>query len=65
MVKHPEIKVKLVGENSNAFNILSICGEAMRKAKLPPSELNAFYKEATKGDYNHLLATCADWFIVE
>ena len=65
MVKYPEITVKLIGENSNAFNILSICGSAMRNAKLPPSELTAFYKEATSGDYNHLLVTCMEWFDVE
>lgn len=31
MPKHPEITVKLTGEDGNAFNILGICLRAMRR----------------------------------
>ena len=64
-IKHPEITVKLVGQNSNAYNILGICLRAMKKAGLSKDEQDAFYKEATSGNYDHLLATCMDWFEVE
>ena len=63
--KHPEIKVKLVGEDSNVFNLLYICLEAMKKAKLSKAEQKAFTKEATSADYNHFLVTCMKWFVIE
>jgi len=59
--KYPKIKVKLVGNDGNAFAILGAVRKAMRKANLPTEELDAFTKEATSGDYNNLLATCMKW----
>ena len=57
------IKVKMVGEDGNAFACLGRCRQAMRRAgKL--EMWNEFNKEATSGDYNHLLATLSDWFDV-
>ena len=65
MPKYPDIHVKLVGQNGNAFNILAICLQAMRRAGLLQEERDAFHKEATSGNYDHLLATCMEWFDVE
>ena len=65
MPKYPDITVELVGQNGNAFNILGICLRAMREADLPQEERDAFEKEATSGNYDHLLATCVKWFNVE
>ena len=58
-----DIKVRIIGENGNIFNLFSICRrELSRAGKI---ELwDEFYKEATSGDYNHALATITDWFIV-
>jgi len=64
-IKHPEITVKLVGQDGNAHNILGICLRAMKKAGLDKDEQDAFLAEATSGNYEHLLATCMDWFEVE
>lgn len=63
-VKHPNIQVKLIGKNGNVFNILGLCIQAARNAGLPQEEIDAFYYEATSGDYNKALATCQDWFDV-
>jgi hypothetical protein len=60
-VKYPDVHVRLVGEDGNAFSILARCTKAMRRAGLPKSEIDAFLKECTSGDYNHLLATCLAW----
>jgi hypothetical protein len=60
-VKHPDITVRLVGEDGNAFAILGRVTRAMRRSKLPKAEIDAFMKEATSGDYNKLLATCMRW----
>jgi hypothetical protein len=63
--KHPEITVKLVGHDGNAFAILGKCTQAMRSARLPQAEIDAFMAEATAGDYDRLLQTCLRWFDVE
>ena len=60
-MKYPKIKVKLVGKDGNAFAILGSVATAMREAKLEESEIKEFRKEATSGDYNHLLRTCMEW----
>ena len=64
-IKYPEIHVQLVGLNGNAFSILSRYLEAMRRAKLSQEERDAFYKEATSGNYDHLIVTCMEWFDVD
>lgn len=64
-VKYPDITVQLVGLDGNAFSILGRCRAAMKRAHLPEAEINEFTKEAVSGDYNHLLATCVEWFNVE
>ena len=58
-----DIKVKLVGEDGNAFAILGRCRKAMEKAKRLDL-WDEFYKEATSGNYNHLLFTVCDYFEV-
>ena len=63
--KYPENTVQLVGRDGNAFNILGICRRAMKNAHCSETEINEFTKEATSGDYNHLLATVCEWFDVE
>jgi len=63
--KYPDIMIQLIGLDGNAFSILGRCRSAMKRARLPEFEINEFTKEATSGDYNHLLATCVEWFNVE
>jgi hypothetical protein len=63
--KHPEITVKLVGGDGNAFSILGNVIGAMRAAKLSDEEIKQFQSEATSADYDHLLQTCIKWVEVE
>ena len=65
MVKYPEIKVKLAGEDGNAFVIISRVTSSLRKAKVPKDEIDKFQEEAMSGDYNHLLQTCCKWVSVK
>ena len=65
MPKYPNITVELVGKDGNAFNTLGIYRRAMKHTGLSETEINEFTKEATSGDYNHLLATCTEYFNVE
>ncbi len=63
--KYQDIKVRLSGKDGNAFAILSKVTEAMRKKGIFESEREAFYAEATSGDYDHLLQTCMKWVSVQ
>lgn len=59
--KYPEITVKLVGQNGNAFAILGAVTHEMRKHNIPQVEIDTFLKEAQSGDYDNLLRTCMAW----
>lgn len=65
MTKYPDIKVQLTGRDGNAFCILGACLQAMRRAGLSKEEQEKFQAEATSGNYDHLLATCIEWFDIE
>ena len=65
MPKYPDITVQLTGKDGNAFNILGICLQAMRRAGLSQEERDAFQAEATSGNYDQFLATCMKWYNVE
>ncbi len=60
-MKHPEITVKLIGTDGNAFSILAKVVRELKKANLPKSEIDSFTEEATSGDYNQLLRTAMQW----
>jgi hypothetical protein len=60
-VKYPDITVKLVGNDGNAFMVLGLTKKALQQGGAPKEEIDAFWKEATAGDYNHLLQTCMAW----
>ncbi|MGE3624718.1 MAG: hypothetical protein AB7H77_12720 [Bdellovibrionales bacterium] len=62
--KYPHIRVRLLGQDGNAFMVLGLCQRAATKAGLSKEEINAFMTEARSGDYDHLLQTCMDWFTI-
>ena len=66
VVAKPEklARVKLVGQDGNAFNLLGLCKRAGQKAGYSKEQLDAFMNEAMSGDYDHLLRTCMKWFEV-
>jgi hypothetical protein len=61
MPKYPNIKVRLTGEDGNAFNIIGKVHEALKKNKVLKEDRNLFLKEAMSGDYNNLLQVCMRW----
>lgn len=63
-IKYPEIKVKLVGTDGNAFAILGKVKKALRRGDVPAEDREAFLKEAMGGNYDHLLQTCMKWVTV-
>ena len=62
--KYPEIEVQLSEEDGNAFAIASRVMAALKSNGVTLKERDAFLREAMSGDYDHLLATCADWVTV-
>ena len=59
--RYPEVQVQLSGEDGNAFAILGRTAAALRQAGVPQEEIDAFFAEATSGDYDHLLQTTMAW----
>lgn len=57
-------KVKLVGNDGNAFAILGRCTAAAKSAGWTTEQIFAFKKEATSGSYDNLLQTCCKYFDV-
>ena len=54
--KYPDVYVKLVGEDGNAFAILGRVRESLRRAGHKEA-VDEFTKEATSDDYDNLLRT--------
>lgn len=63
--KYPHIVVSLSDQDGNAFMILGMCQHAAKEAGLTKEDIQAFYQEATAGDYDHLLRTAGRWFACE
>jgi len=63
--RHPEITVKLIGENGNAFAIIGKVTGALKRAGIAPATINEFTADATSGDYDHLLGVVQEWVEVE
>ena len=54
---YPNIKVSLEGQDDNAFAIIGRVQKHMRMAGVEAKAIQSFTKEATSGDYDHLLQT--------
>ncbi len=65
MPKFPQVTVKLVGQDGNAFAVLGATIKAMKRAGVSQSDIDAFRTEATSGDYDHLLGTVMQTVEVE
>lgn len=59
--KHPSVRVRLTGQDGNAFAILARVSNAMRKAGVTREEISEYRKQATSGDYNNLLQVTMQW----
>lgn len=57
-------RLKLSGEDGNAFSILGRAKQAAEKAGWEKQKFDKSMEECQSGDYNHLLATCTKHFDV-
>ena len=60
-IKYPNIKVKLVGMDGNAFAIMGRVEGALRRGGVSKEEREAYLAESRSGDYNNLLRTAMAW----
>lgn len=65
MPKYPNITVKLVGEDGNAFSIIARVQRALRSGGVSSEDIHAWRDEATSGDYDHLLRTVMQTVVVK
>jgi hypothetical protein len=63
-VKYPEIKVKLVGTDGNAYAIMGNVQKALKRAGVSAEEISLYLKESMSGDYDNLIATACRWVSV-
>ena len=63
--KYPDVTVKLTGRDGNAFAIMGTVQRALHKAGVSRNEIDLYLKEATAGDYDHLLQITMRWVNVE
>ena len=50
----------LIGINGNAYSIMSYVIDAMYDAKMTNYDIDAYIKDATSSDYDHLLAVSCE-----
>lgn len=66
MPKYPNIRVKLIGENGNVFNLMGIIAKALRKNGVGGPELSKFTSEVMfAGGYDDALRIMMEWVTVE
>jgi hypothetical protein len=58
-------KVKLVGQDGNAFSVMGLTVRAMRMAGESEERIREYQSEAMSGDYNHLLVTTMEYVDIE
>ena len=58
------LTVKLIGEDGNAFAIMGAVSKALKRAGYFDLA-SQYFKEATEGDYNHMLSVTMKYVNVE
>ena len=56
-----KVRLQLVGLDGNAFALLGAFQKAARRQEWKEAEIKNIIKEATSGDYNHLLMTLMEY----
>jgi hypothetical protein len=59
--RYPEVKLKLVGEDGNAWSIMARASTALKRAGVEQAEIDEYIEESMSGDYNNLLRTAMRW----
>ena len=60
-----DVHVDFSNQDGNAFAILGTVSKSMKRAGIDKSVIDQFYKDATSGDYDHLLATVNEYVHID
>lgn len=60
-VKYPDVQVKLVGSDGNAFAVMGKVKKALQRAGVSKEEVEQYLEESMSGDYDHLLGVAMNW----
>lgn len=63
--KYPNVSVDFSNQDGNAFAVMETVTRALKKARIPETEIKLFRQEAMSGDYDNVLQTCFKWVNVE
>ena len=55
------VRVELAGPSGNAFCVLGAMRRALRNAGLGSAEIDEYFRRATSGDYENLLAVSREY----
>jgi hypothetical protein len=64
-VKFPDITVKLLGKDGNAFAVMGAVNKALQGGAVPKNERDVYMQESMSGDYDNLLRVAMKWVNVE
>lgn len=64
-VKFPQVVVKLVGNDGNAFAIMGAVQRELKKHGVSREQIDEYLNESMSGDYDHLLRTAMSWVVVK
>jgi len=59
--KYEDITVNLSNRDGNAMAVMAAVTQALRQAGVSEEERSEYFKEATSGDYDNVLATTLRW----
>jgi hypothetical protein len=64
-IKCPTVYVDLWEVDGNAYAIMATVTKEMQREGISQEMQDAYFKEARSGDYDHLLATTAEWVNIQ
>jgi hypothetical protein len=56
-----DVKVKLSGNDGNAFSVMGAVQSALKKAGASKEELDQYVSDSMSGDYDNLLRVAMEW----
>lgn len=59
--KYPDVHVRLIGEDGNAFAIIGRVSQALRRASVDDEEIARYRTESMSGDYDNVIQTAMRW----
>lgn len=62
---YPGIRVRLVGEDGNAFFIISRVRKALQRGGVSTEDIKTFTAEAMSGDYANVIGVVTQWVHVK